>query len=194
MLYGKLSVDFFSTSELLYPNMKIRLPLIRARPKFYMISVKPNVSLGIADCSIYTRRIALADGYHKKRMDLLACTPVEFIYLETLAKNFIIPARQNQFNQKNIFNDALVRRIAIAMNTNSASTGSYTENLFWYQQFELKQIRILRGGPPIVDFDAADNCCLYVTTMKAMNFQDDIFYDIFYVFSIVNVQFIQCLC
>ena len=30
MLYGKWGVDFFSTSELLYPNMKIRLRLIRA--------------------------------------------------------------------------------------------------------------------------------------------------------------------
>ena len=60
------------------------------------------------------------------------------------------------------------------MNTNSAFTGSYTENPFWYQQFDRRQIRILRGGQPIVDFDAADNCRLYVTTMKAMNFQDDI--------------------
>ena len=32
MLYGKLGVDFFSTSKLLYPEMKIRLQLIRARP------------------------------------------------------------------------------------------------------------------------------------------------------------------
>ena len=49
MLYGKMGVDFFSTSELLYPNMKIRLRLIRARPNFYMISDNPNVSLGIVD-------------------------------------------------------------------------------------------------------------------------------------------------
>ena len=98
---------------------------------------------------------------------------LEFNYLETLAKNFIIPARQNQFIQENIFNNAPVRRIAFAMNTNSAFTGSYTENPFWYQQFEIRQIIILRGGQPIVDFDAADNCRLYVTTMKAMNFQDD---------------------
>ena len=100
MLYGKLGVDFFSTSELLYPNMKVRLRLIRARPNFYMISDNPNVSLGIVDCSLYTRRIALKDDYHKKRMDMLAYTPVEFNYLETLAKTFIIPARQNQFIQK----------------------------------------------------------------------------------------------
>ena len=59
------------------------------------------------------------------------------------------------------------------MNTNSTFTGSFTENPFWYQQFDLRQIRILRGGQPIVDFDTADKCRLYVTTMKAMNFQDD---------------------
>ena len=52
VLYGKLGVDFFSTSELLYPNMKIRLRLIRVRPNFYMISDNPNVSLGIVDSSL----------------------------------------------------------------------------------------------------------------------------------------------
>ena len=50
MLYGKLEVDFCSASELLYPNMKSKLRLITARPKFYMISDNPNVSLGIVDC------------------------------------------------------------------------------------------------------------------------------------------------
>ena len=107
-------------------------------------------------------------------MDMLAYTPLEFNFLEIPAKTFIIPARQIQFFQENIFNNAPVRRIAIAINTNSAFTGCYTENPFWYQQFDLRQIRILRGGHPIVDFDAADNCRLYVTTMKAMNFQADI--------------------
>ena len=141
MLYGKLGIEFFSTSELLYPNMKTRLRLIRPRPIFYMISDNPNVSL---DCSLCTRRIALKDDYHKKRMDMLAYAPVENNYLETLAKTFIIPARQNQFIQENIFNNAPIRRIAIAMNTNSAFTGSFTENPFWYQQFDLRQIRTLR--------------------------------------------------
>ena len=154
--------------------MKIRLRLIRARPNFYMITDNPNFSFGIVDCSLYTRRIALTDHYYKKRMDMLAYAPVEYNYLETLAKTFIIPARQNQFNQENIFNDAPICRIAIAMNTNSAFTGSFTKNIFWYQQFDLRQNRILRGGQPIVDFDTADNCRLYVTTMKAMKFQDDI--------------------
>ena len=105
---------------------------------------------------------------------MLAYAPVEYNYLETLAKTFIIPARQNEFIQENIFNNAPIRRIAIAMNTNSAFTGSFSENPFWHQQFDLRQITKLRGRQPIVAFDTADNCRLYVTTMKAMNFQDDI--------------------
>ena len=78
MLYGKLGIDFFSTFELFYPNMKIRLRLIRARPNFYMFSDNPNVSLVTVDCSVYTRRIALKDDYHKKRMDMLAYASVEY--------------------------------------------------------------------------------------------------------------------
>ena len=60
--------------------MKIGLRLIRARPNFYMISDNPKVSLGNVDCSLYTRRIALQDDYHKKRIDMLAYTPVFAIW------------------------------------------------------------------------------------------------------------------
>ena len=157
MLYGKLGINFFSTSELLYPNMKIRLQLFRASSNFYMISDNPNVGLGNVDCSLYTHRIALKDDYHKKRMDMRTYAPVEYNYLNTLAKIFLIPARQNQFIQENVFNNAPIPRVAIAMKTNSAFTGSFTENPFWYQQFDLRQIRIFRGGQPTVDFDTADN-------------------------------------
>ena len=78
ILYGKWGIDFVSTSELLYPNMKTRLRLIRDIPNFYMIIDHPNISLVIVDCSFYTRRIALKDDYHKNRMDMLACAPVEY--------------------------------------------------------------------------------------------------------------------
>ena len=137
--------------------MKNGLRLIGARPIFYMIGGNPNFSLGIVVCSLYTRRIALKDHYHKKRMVMLAYTAVQFNYLNTLAQIFIITARQNQFIREINFNNAPVRRDAIARNTNSAFTGSYTDNPFWYQQFDLRQIRVLTGGQPVVDFDAAHN-------------------------------------
>ena len=112
--------------------MKIRLGLITARPKVHMIVDKPNasLSLGILDCPPDTHRIALKDDYHKK-MDMLAWIHMKLNLLEILAKSFEIPITQNQFYLENTFNKAPVQRIAIAMNANSASTGSDTENPFW---------------------------------------------------------------
>ena len=97
MLYGKLGINFLTTTELLYPNMRIRIRLLRARPNFYIISENPNVSLGFVDCFLYTRRVILKQDYHKKKMSQLAYAPVEYNYVETLAKICIIPVRQNQF-------------------------------------------------------------------------------------------------
>ena len=174
LMYGKLGIDFFKTSEVLNPFVKIRIRPVRARPNFYMISENPNISLGIVDCSLYNRRVMLKEDYHKKRMSQLDYAPVEYNYMETLAETYIIPARQNQFIQETLFNNAPIRRIAIAMDSNSAFSGFFAENPFWYQQFNLRDIRTLRGGQPIVHHGTTDICCLYVTTMKAMNYQDDV--------------------
>ena len=161
IMYGKLGIDFLTTSEILYSNKKVPIRLIRARPNFYLISENPNVSLGIMDCSLHTRRVMLKKDYHEKKMSQLAYAPVEYSYMETLAKTFILPARQNQFIQENIFNNAPIRRIAIAMNSNSAFTGSFAVNPFWYQQFNLRAIRILSGGQPTLHHDTTDICRLY---------------------------------
>ena len=101
ILYNKSGVDFSSTFDLLYPNKKIRLRLIKTRPSFYKISENPNVWPGIADSLLYNGPFALKDDYHKKRKDILACTSVEYCRLEFLAKSFITPARKNQFIQEN---------------------------------------------------------------------------------------------
>ena len=124
-------MTFHCTSKLIYSKMKLRLWLPRARPIFYMIIDNPNVSLEIVDYSLYTRCVALKDVYYKEKMDMLAYIFVEFNYLETLAKIFITPARQSQFIQENIFNNAPVCRSAIAMKTTSAFTGSYNQYPFW---------------------------------------------------------------
>ena len=92
MLYGKLGVAFLSTSELLYPQLKNGLRLIRARPNFYMISDKPNVCLGILDYTFCSRPKAPKDGYHKKRMDMRAYTSADYNYSNSWAKTFIIAA------------------------------------------------------------------------------------------------------
>ena len=173
-LYGRLAIDFFQCEKLLLPNTKLRLKLIRSRPNFYMITPNPNVSLKIMDCSLFTRRISVSDVYHQTIKYQLTHMPASYNFMETVARTFIIPFNQNQFVQENIFNNAPIRRIAIAMNTNGAFTGSFQSNPFHYQKFELRELRIIRGGHAIVDLNTEDDCRAYVTTMKAMNFNEEI--------------------
>ena len=130
MFYGKFGVDIISNSDLSYPNKKNRPRLIRARPYFYTISDNPNVSLGIVECSLDIQRVAFKDDYQKKLMDMLAHTSVEFNHLENLAKT---SCQTQLVHSKNFFNNTLVRRIAIAMNTISALEKFHTGNAFWYQ-------------------------------------------------------------
>ena len=100
---------------------------------------------------------------------MLAITPVELNYMDTLAKIFIIPGRKKPVHSGKHCNNAPVRQTAIAAKMNSAFTISYTKNLFWYQQINPGLTRKLRGGQTIVNFDAADICCFNVTTRKALN-------------------------
>ena len=62
------------------------------------------------------------------------------------------------------------RGIAVAMNTNSAVAGSFYENPFNYQQFHMRELRIIRGGRAIISLDTTSPCHPYVTTTKAMQF------------------------
>ena len=48
-----------------------------------------------------------------------------------------------------------VYQFAMAMKTNTASTGFFTEIPLWNQQFDFRQIRNLKGSQPTFDFDAA---------------------------------------
>ena len=54
---------------------------------------------------------------------------------------------------------APVGRVAVLKETNSSCTGSCTDTPLGYQQFRLRQIRIIGGDQPIAEIDAADNCC-----------------------------------
>ena len=76
---------------------------------------------------------------------MLASASVEKNYLEILARKFIISATQKQFIQENTFNKATVRPVAFAMKINSALLGSYNQNPFWYQHFNIRKFVILRG-------------------------------------------------
>ena len=62
---GRLAIDLFTCEKLLLPKTKVRIKLIRARPNFYKLSDNPNVNLKFVDCSLFTRRVLVAESNHQ---------------------------------------------------------------------------------------------------------------------------------
>ena len=62
-----MGVEVISTSELLYPKMKVKLRKVRASPNFNINGDNGNitVALRIVDFLFSTQRDALKDDYHK---------------------------------------------------------------------------------------------------------------------------------
>ena len=77
---------------------------------FYMLPDNPNFSLKIVDCSLFTRRILVAEPNHQNLQWNLEREPAQYNYMETKARTFIIPSRQNQFIQENIFSNGPIRK------------------------------------------------------------------------------------
>ena len=68
--------------------------------------------------------------------------------METIARTFIIPSRQNQFVQDIFFVNAPITKIAVAIK--SAVAGSFHEKLFNYQYFHLRELGTNRGARAII--------------------------------------------
>ena len=94
-----------------------------------MLSYNRITSLKIFVCSLFTRRILAAEPNHQYLKSKLEGEPAEYNYMETIASTFIIPSCQNQFTQESVFNNAPIRKIAVALNTNSTVVGFLRKTL-----------------------------------------------------------------
>ena len=101
---------------------------------------------------------------------MLSSSPAEFNKLENLANILITADRQNRITQQYFFIIDPVRLKAIAING-----GLHTQDctMKFHSSLCNSISKKSQHSGAIVDFEAADNCRLYVTTMRAMSFQDD---------------------
>ena len=125
------------------------------------ISSGPALALHSLYCSQ-----GLKDAHYNKKLE---CSKKYLRY------NVWKPSQRNcqNFDKKSVqspkpFRIAPFRRSATALITKFAFKGSYTKNLFWYQDFDLRRSSKTRWVQPLVHFADSKNCRLSATTRKAM--------------------------
>lgn len=177
--FGKLCVDAFTCDQYLLPGVNCRLRLTRADNDFITFvlpDTKTNTQFSavITDIRLFVRKIAVHSSSLNYIEGMLARGhTARYNYSEIMPKTYVVPNGQNEFTQEDVFNRAPIRRLVLAMNTNSAFRGSKFANPFHYQKFNLSNIKIIRGSQTIVDMKTEDDTEPYVTTLKALKFDDD---------------------
>ena len=76
-------------------------------------------------------------------------SPAMYRYNEVIAKTFPASNGQVSWKHEDLFMKEPIRRLAIAMNTNTAFVGNRVQNPFWNQKFDLSEITVYRNDLPI---------------------------------------------
>ena len=172
--YGKFAFDVFTWDKFILPNVRVRLRLFRSRPNSYLITNQNKTfSCCILQVSLSTRQVPIEDRILKDLHGSLQLRPARYNLSEVLAKTFVIPNGQNQYIHANIFNNAPIRRLVVAINTNTAFTGSLKTNPIRNVQSYFTSMRALKfdkDGPciPFEDYsDPFDQVFNPIFTQKA---------------------------
>ena len=99
-------------------------------------------------------------------------TPAIYNYIEVLPKIFLATIGVQSWRQEDVFAKEPVRRMILAMSSNTAYLGTNRTNPFHYQKFQLNEIIVYRNGLPIAGtpMSTTDNKRIYYNTLKALDF------------------------
>ena len=99
-------------------------------------------------------------------------TPAIYNYIEVLPRNFFATTGVQSWRQEDVFAKEPVRRMILAMSSNTAYLRTNRTNPFYYQKNSAKEIIVYRNGLPIAGtpVSTTDNKRMYYNTLEALDF------------------------
>ena len=99
-------------------------------------------------------------------------TPAMYIYIEVLPRTFLLQLVCKAGDKKTSFAQEPVRRMTLALSSNTAYLGTNWTNLFHHQKLQLNEIIVYRNGLPIAGtpLSMTDNKKIYYNTLEALDF------------------------
>ena len=99
-------------------------------------------------------------------------TPAIYNYIEVLPRTYLATTGVQSWRQEEVFAKEPVRRMILAMSSNTVYLGTNRTNPFHYQKFQLSEIIVYRNGLPIAGtpVSTTDNKRLYYNTLEALDF------------------------
>jgi len=175
---GEFPLDFFAAGQLLIPGSQMRIQLVRHKRDFVLCSNddaanRPDANVEITDICFKVRQSKVSEPTYSSFLKMHQQTPVIYNYPETVTQVVNIPRGSRQLIKEDLLPGSDIRRLTLALTESTRLAGDYTSNPFSFGKNDLRQVKIFRGGIPIVDIDLTDNTEIYHKTLQSLHFQND---------------------
>ena len=179
-LLGKLRIDMFEQERCLPSGVGLKLRFYRQKDAFVLMSPRPLglYKVRIEEAFLLIRRVRPAPGVKLGHADTLKKMSAKFPITRKECKSMALPRGLRSWKQDNIFLGQLPKRVVVAMVDSEAMSGSYTENPYNFQHFDVSYMQLYCDGEPVHTRPlkpsvAADNYIhCYETLYRGLNRMD----------------------
>lgn len=186
-MIGPLHCDIFQQNRLLLNMVDLKIKMTRSKPDFCLMAKKEpakplsNYKVILEHASIFMRKVKVSPGVllgHAKAMEKsTAKYPIDRV----LCKTYSISTGSKSFMQDNVFLGAMPKRIIIGLLENSAYTGQYDLNPFYFHHHHVNFISVYVDGQPVpskpleLDFDGNNYIRAYHQLFSGFNHDTGIY-------------------
>ena len=149
-LIGKLHLDLMLQHRDLLGNCKIKLKLIQNRPEFYFITNDEKLlpSIHFEDVQLRLLKSKANQDIINAHNVTLDIGLIKYIINRTEVRTFSIDKDITTKTLENVIIGQIPRRIYVAFVENSARSGSFKQNPFFFGNFNLSSIVCFVNGTP----------------------------------------------
>ncbi|KAK3107250.1 hypothetical protein FSP39_010272 [Pinctada imbricata] len=176
---GPLYVDCFDLDKYLINGVDLQLRMFRTRSEFVLVSdeTSPSYKLTILEAVFKACKIRVDSAVLLNHANAITKSPVTYNYKKTDVKMTTISDKTSEFYWDDVWNGKRPSRMFVTFVKQTAVNGSYKDNPFNFEHFNLSEIVLNINGEPLpirpmkLDFNDNKNyitafCNLYQATEK----------------------------
>lgn len=141
-MIGPIHADLFNQPRFLLNNVELRIKLTRNRDAFMIMSPTRSERFVILDATLYVRKVKLSPSVLLAHASALESAPARYPITRVDVKTETITQGVQSKSIPNLHIGQVPKRIVIGFVTNTAFNGSYTENPFNFQHFNLSYLAL----------------------------------------------------
>lgn len=178
-LEGPLYLDCFYLDKYLINGVDIQLRLFRSKNEFVLMSKEssPSYKVTILDAVFKACKVKVDSAILVNHTNAILKSPARYNYLKTDVKMTTISDKTSEFYWDDIWNGKRPSKVYVTFVKQSAVNGSYFDNPFNFEHFDLSEIVLYVNGEPTpvrpMKLDFGDNknfvtplCNLYQSSEK----------------------------